>query len=486
MKKINQPPARFSLPPMPSKRMTKDELIKVVQNVTSLVSRAALAGTLGQTFGGNRDIYEVLGWKKSLMFQDYLDMYERHGLAARIVDALSDESWRCPPVLMDGTVRADNEDANELTPFLTAWNDMVEDLDLWSIFNEVDTALGISRYAVILMGAPGSMDSPLKKAGKLSYLQVYDEGQATITTFDKDANSLRYGMPVMYSITFEDGGMSKPVHYTRVIHCKEGRGRSRVYGVPRLKKPYNYLSDLEKVVGSSSEAFWLLIRKGMILSAQEGQNFPPVGTPEYVTMQEEIQEWEHQLRRVMRLKGVDVTDLGAQVVDGRAQHDVLVADVAGTVGMPQRVFIGSEAGHLASTQDDSNWASVVEARIKQECAKWVKAYYNRQLELSTLPPATSKIKMDFPKLFKMTELEQVQVTKAKVDSINGITGNNPETYIDIEDFIHQEFPEYKVAENPPPEVPPEDSQDNLDEETEGVAPDGAGLEGEQTTQLVEA
>jgi hypothetical protein len=326
----------------------------------------------------------------------------------------------------------------------------------------------------------------MKKASKLSYLQVYDEGQAAITSTDKDANSLRYGMPVMYSITFEDGGMSKPVHYTRVIHCKEGRGRSRVYGVPRLKKPYNYLSDLEKVVGSSSEAFWLLIRRGMILSAQEGQNFPPVGTPEYTTMQEEIQEWEHQLRRVMRLKGVDVTDLGAQVVDGRAQHDVLVADVAGSVGMPQRVFIGSEAGHLASTQDDSNWASVVEARIKQECAKWVKSYYNRQLELGTLPPATSKITMDLPKLYKLTELEQVQVTKTKVDSINGITGNNPETYIDIEDFIHQEFPKYKVAENPPPEAPPEDSEDNQDEENGSVAPDGAGLVGEQTTQLVDA
>ena len=484
-KQSSDVPARLSLPPMPSMTMKKAEIIGIYQNMASLVSRAAMSGMLGQTFGGLRDVYDVCGWKKNLVFDDYWQMYDRNGIAGRIVDALSDESWRKPPALLDGKVRSDDKDPNKLTPFLKAWNEFTEKYDLWPLVNELDTSLGYSRYAVMLIGAAGKFDQPLDKATAINYLQVYDEGQAPISTFDRAAASLRYGMPTSYSVTFEDGGRSIPVHYTRVLHCKEGQGRSRVYGAPRLKRPYNYLSDLEKVVGSSSEAFWLLIRKGLVLSAQQGQNFPTKDTPAYEDMQAEIQEWEHQLRRVMRLQGVDVSDLGAQVVDGRQQHDLLITDIAGTVGMPQRVLVGSERGELASTQDDSNWASVVEARQMQTCKKWVVDIYKRFVELGTLPQPTSKVTVEFPELFKMTKPEKVAVMKSEADTINAVTGNAPETYLDVGDWLKQNFPQYKFTEEPvvqeEEEIVPEEEGKKVNVESSGQ-----GLAGEQVTQLMPA
>lgn len=474
----------FSLPSI-NPNMTKAELMQTYQNMAAAVDRSALISGLGQTFGGARDVYEIFGWKRVLRFDDYLQMYDRNGLAARVVDALADESWRLPPEMKDGDVQSADEDEGKLTDYLRAWNEVTEKLDVWAKFNELDTALGISRYAVILLGAPGNFETPLERASALSYLQVYDEGQATISTTDRDANSSRYGMPLLYQITFEDGSKSRAVHHSRVVHCKEGRGRSRVYGIPRLKKSYNYLQDLEKVVGSSSEAFWLLIRKGLIISARDGAQLPAKGTEAYNDMQDEISEWEHQLRRVMRLKNMDVTDMGAQVVDGRGQHDLLITDIAGTNGMPQRVLVGSERGELASTSDDSNWASVVSARQKNECEKWVKDFAKTLVTLGVLPAPTGKTSIQWQELYKLTKEVRTTVAAQAAQTISTITGGAPETAVDIADFMKEHFnyvlPANANANLPKPITPPEGKEG-------GEVPPlntGAGLKGEQDTQLIQ-
>jgi len=483
--KKNADMARITLPPNPSERMTKKEIIQLYQNVTGLVSRAAMAGALGQTFGGARDTYEIFGWKKELFFRDFFDMYERHGIAGRVVDALADETWRKPPILKDGDIKGDDGNAKQHTEFLKAWSTLAEEHDLWALFNEMDDSLGYSRYAIMLIGAPGQYDQPITEARKIGFFQVYDEGQAVISSFDRNTASPRYGLPVLYNVTFEDGGRTVPIHYTRVIHFKDRRGRSRVYGAPRLKKPYNYLSDLEKVVGSSSEAFWLLIRKGLVLSSQEGKNFPAVGTPEYLAMQAEIEEWEHQLRRVMRLKGVDITDLGAQVVDGKAQHDLLITDIAGTVGMPQRVLVGSERGELASTSDDANWAAVVESRQLNTCSKWVKDTAKTLIDLGVLPKPTGKMTLEWPDLFQLTRLEEADLTTKDVASINAITNNVPDAYVDIEDFLKKKFPDYKLVKNPqPPEPQTPEQQNPAEAGTPSSAKGGAGLFSEQLTTMI--
>jgi len=483
----NNDSARLALPPTPTMKMTKAQIITLYQNVTGLVSRAALAGSLGQTFGGERDLYEIFGWKKQLNFRDYFDMYDRNGMAGRVVDSLTDETWRTPPTMMDGLIKGDEDNEKQHTEFLKAWNVFVEAQDLWALFNEMDASLGYSRYAIMLIGAPGKFDQPLDKAKAIKYIQVYDEGQAQISSVDRGINSLRYGMPELYNVTFEDGGRSVPVHYSRVIHFKDRRGQSRVYGAPRLKKPFNYLSDLEKVVGASSEAFWLLIRKGLIMSAQEGQNFPQEGSAEFTAMQDEISEWEHQLRRVMRVKGVDVTDLGAQVVDGKAQHDLLITDISGTVGIPNRVLVGSERGELASSSDDANWAAVVESRQKNTCTKWVKDTAKRLIELGAIPAPTGKMGVEWAELFQSTALEKMQTVNEEVTAINGITNNVPDGYVDIEDFLKKRIPDIKISrnENPPSQenvTPPEAAGGGMI--GGGSASSGGGLFSEQlTTQI---
>ena len=89
------------------KRQSKKDLLSVVNGMTSYISRSSLQSALGQSFHGKRDLYEVLGWKKELVFNDYLLMYKRNGIAARCVDLRANECWRKFPILHDGKTAAD-------------------------------------------------------------------------------------------------------------------------------------------------------------------------------------------------------------------------------------------------------------------------------------------------------------------------------------------------------------------------------------------
>ena len=51
-------------------------------------NRMMLAAALGQSFEGERDLYTVLGYPKSLSFADYYAKYTRQDIAARIVETV--------------------------------------------------------------------------------------------------------------------------------------------------------------------------------------------------------------------------------------------------------------------------------------------------------------------------------------------------------------------------------------------------------------
>ncbi len=444
---------------MPNKVTTKKELaiqnkaeqealIEAYHNASLLISRAALASRAGYMFNGLRDLNAVFGYPVEITFDMFLQMYERDGLAARAVDGTANESWRKPPILWDGEVEGTRErgvDLGKQTDFLRGFNDLNERLHLFSVLNQADRVLGYSRYAVIFLGAPGNLSEPLK-TGKIKYIEVLDEGEAQVAMKDTNRSSERFALPVSYNINFNESDNAQAVHFSRVIHIREGKERnSRYFGTPRLRKVFNYLMDLEKVMGGSSEAFWLLVRKGMALIGREGVDMPQKGTPAYDDLKAEIEEYEHGLRRFMRLRGMDVQDLGGQTVDGSGQADLLISAIAGTIEMPQRILMGSERGELASQQDDANWADVISARQTNFCDPFMtKPFINRLIEIGALPQPTDKWTTEYPSLFELNPLEKAQLANQEATAIMEISANAPETVADIDAFMEKNFPTYRM------------------------------------------
>ena len=287
---------------------------------SALASRVSLAASLGKSFGGDRDLYSALGYPRQLKYDNMLALYERDGLATRIVDAIADETWRERPVLLEGDKKGIDE-TDDTGPLQQAFSKLAERLDLYAKFHDVDVDLGISRFSLMFLGMPGDPEKPAKK-GKLHYVTVHDEGAASIDdrSIVEDPESERFGLPEYYfiEVASKSGTTRKRVHYSRVVHVKEGRDKranTLLYGVPRIQNIVNRLMDLEKVIGGSSEAFWLLIYRGFALTAKDDMTLPAPDTPEYEDMQDEIEEYMHGLRRYMRLQGLDVKDLGGKPGD---------------------------------------------------------------------------------------------------------------------------------------------------------------------------
>lgn len=436
-----------------TKAMLRQELQEMRLNST-LTSRANMSRGLGKSFGGARDLYKVLGYPLKLTYDDFANSYARDGLATRIVDAVSDETWRENPILIEGENKKKDE-LDKPSQLQLDFSQLADRLDLLAEFNDADAYCGISRYAVLVLGLPGRMSDPAPMCSKLAYVMAHDEGSALITRGDieVDLNSERFGLPNFYTVTMDvdNSSATQRIHWTRCIHIKEGRTKSRTFGVPRLQSMYNRIQDLEKVVGGGSEAFWLLIHRGLALTAKEGTSLPALGTDAYKDMVDEIDEYENGISRMMRLIGLDVTDLGGRPVDSDAQFRTLVAYLSGASRIPQRILIGSEAGHLASSQDEYNFANYIVSRQKKFAEpKILRAFVDKCGELGILD-VPDKYSVEWPSLFQLTDAEEANIASVVAGAMSTATGGAPETIMPPAEFA-QRYLDYAPEIPDPAEV----------------------------------
>ena len=169
-----------------------------------LVRRADLSAALGKQFSGDRDLYTVLGYPVEPEYDLFLNIYERDGLGTRIVDTVSDETWRELPILVEGENKKFDE-FDDPGPLQKTFSELNDKFHLLSIFNEADANCGISRFALILLGLPGELKDEAKVGGKLMYVSVHDEGDAEIdeTTIIRDPTNPRFGLPERYRIVVD-------------------------------------------------------------------------------------------------------------------------------------------------------------------------------------------------------------------------------------------------------------------------------------------
>lgn len=424
-----------------------DEAVYVARRMyqhSVLTARAEIANRMNTQFRGKRDMAEALGYPNDPDYTALYNLYQRDGMAARIVDAISDETWRNAPILQDGALSSDNPDDIATDPFLRDFDDLVKDYDLLNVFSDADAVGGYSRFAVIFLGLPGDFRQPAT-GGPLKYLNVFDEGHVQVTEIERDTTSPRYGRPLEYNILFEGGG--KAVHWTRVIHICEGRNYSPIYGTPRLYRLIDRLYDLVKVVGGGSEAFWLSVFRGIAFLAREGGQLPRAGTPEADQMQDDIEEYIHGLNRYLQLSGVDVQDLGGSAVDGNGQFQVIIACLAGVASIPKRILIGSEMGELASSQDDKNFADTIAGRQTRFAeVRILRAFIDRCIALGIIAkPQKPRYTVKWPSLFELNPLEKSQQAVNVASALSTMTGGVPDDAMTVADFT-REYLDYTLPE----------------------------------------
>jgi hypothetical protein len=437
-KKTKRAPARVK------EKITRNEMVQYVKQNAELLSRSMLGNRLGVSFGGERDLYESFGYPRYPTFQDYQNLYDRGGLAQRIIKKHCDSTWNKVPVLIDGEARSDSLDEGA-TEFLKAWDALQKKLGVIQVMRQADIMCNIGRYSVLFLGSSGkSYADTVKKGGGLFFLNAFNEVQASISSLIQDPKNEMYGMPQTYTITFNNDeiGLENPggslVHYTRAIHIAEDKLGSRLYGTPRLKAPLNRLLDLEKTTGGGAEAAWLAVWGGMLFTTQEGARIPDEGSAEGQQIDEQMRKFYNKMQRYAMLEGVDVNNIGVQNVSVKDIYDTLKTDLAGTVGIPQRILFGAERGELASSQDQQEWNGAIDSRrtnyaepeILRPFIKWC-------VDFNVLPMPKSgldKYGIEWYPVYSMSQMEQAQYGNALAQGASTVSGGAVEQAMDVNEW----------------------------------------------------
>jgi len=407
---------------------------KAIRSLATAISRRSLGALLGSSHDTKRDIYKAVGYKKNLTFDDYLVQYQRQDIAARVVDAPAQATWRRDPEILE------DDDETSDTQFEQDIKKLARNKKMYKWLERIDRLSGIGEFGVLFLGINdgGNPEDPvnvdeMKSIDDILYFAVYtgsedESSSARIDSLIDDPSDPRFNLPEFYRIEIrqgktEDDTKSVKVHWSRVIHVAEGLLEDEVNGEPRLKKVFNRLKDLEKVIAGAAEFYWINSRMG--LHVDVGDDFAMgdlSGNIDDVMsdLQDEFDEYFHGTRRVMRTRGVDIENIGSTVSDPTPIIEMELQFISAKTGIPRRILVGSERGELASTQDEANWNKKVEERQTQHAEPNIlRALIDRFLEwgILKLKDEESGYKVKWPDLFALNDIEKAELAKTITESV---------------------------------------------------------------------
>lgn len=410
---------------MPSRGVSPQALAELTG---SIVGRAQLAGAMGLQYGGDRDIYQALGYKTQLTYTDFLAFYARMDIARAVIDRPVDATWRGGCELLESD--DDNETALEL-----AWYDLYDKLALHPKFSRLDKLTGIGSYGLLLLGLSDvrttqDFGKPVTGGGlKLLWVKPFGEGSAPVGNIEyvTDTSDERYGQPLLYQITIQNVSNGKneviKVHHSRVIHVADGLLESEIEGEPQLQVVYNRLQDLEKIVGGSAEMFWRGARSGHQFV---GDKETTIDQTFVDALKTQFDEYEHNLRRILAMAGGELKSLAPQVSDPEKHVLVQIQMISAVKGIPVRILLGSEVGELASTQDRNSWLEKISGR-REEYAEpcIIRPFVDRCIKYGVLPAPKDDYTVKWQDLFAMGDKEKADIGNTRATALKSYATAGP-------------------------------------------------------------
>jgi len=413
----------------------KDQVFDLVMN--SVKSQRQFFDDVGSD--PRRSIDDECGYPTSsrLNIETYGMYYDRESVATRVVQIFPQESWKITPKIFE------DEDPATNTEFEQAWDDVSNKLlgesayigevgnPIWEVLERVDELSGIGTYGVLLLGINDGKEliEPVEPSpnNELTFINAFEERLVSITQWDTDKTSKRFGQPTQYSITLVDPNIATSsavsqgtqgqteVHWTRVIHIADNLGSSSLFGVPRQKPVFNRLADLRKLYGGCAEMYYRGAFPGISL-----ESHPQLGTDIEVddaAIRTAMENYYNGLQRYMRTTGFTANSLAPQVVDPSPQIDVEITAICIKLGCPKRIFMGSERGELASGQDADTWEERLTYRRNNYITpKMIVRTIDRLIDLEILPMPES-YQVEWPKMETASETEKAVIAKTKAEAI---------------------------------------------------------------------
>jgi len=387
--------------------------------------RTMFARFLG--YRNSRNLWKAFGYPASITSTMYHDAYLRGGIHNRIVKAYPAACWRDGAEVMDDDGAGLDPSKDNYSAFAHTFYRLEKDFKVFHYLARADRLSRLGHYSVLVMGFGDNKSLSEEMVGQapLKYLNAYAEHAVTVSKWDTDTQSERFGFPVIYKVTpNKDKGVtldqslpiqSFDVHHSRVLHVNENQEDNEIFGEPCLRPVWNYLLDLEKVAGSSAETFWLNARGGMAIEASADAK---LSTESIAALKVQAEEYENQLRRVMAMQGATVKMLATNVASPKDNLEMLFSLISGTTGIPQRVIFGSERGELASSEDANSWESRVDERRKGHCGPFIlEPFLQRMIDTGNLPEPKGDWWVEWPEASSASPEKEADIAVKRAQAL---------------------------------------------------------------------
>lgn len=429
----------------------------------------------------------------------FYDLYDREPIATRVVQLMPKESWQATPQVFEDSEAETStpfeiawDDLGRSLREGSYFQDE-EGSAIWEYLYRVDEMSGIGSYGILLLGLndgqrldtpaagappdgfPGQKDerqtvSPAdirgglgteeqyqgtqydatfqpvgaktKGPGKLLYLRVFAEHLAQITRYEADSANPRFGQPLMYQVTLNDPreqhsgiGLTQAtlmVHWSRVIHVADNLF-SEIFGVPRCRPVLNRLLDLQKLYGGSAEMYWRGAFPGISF-----ETLPSMGGDVQVDqagMRNQVENYMNGLQRYLALFGMTAKSLPTQVVDPTPQIDAQIQAICIQLACPKRVFMGSERGELASSQDDANWNDRLRFRQRNYISPRIIAPFIDRLILLGVLPKPKGYSIDWPDLDSLSDKDKADIASKTTHALSIYVQGSVESIVPPMEFL---------------------------------------------------
>jgi len=366
-----------------SQKPTLDFGMMAVNAIDSIMQQRnqQILSELGIYYGGQRDLYQSMGYKKTLNFLDYYNFWERTGVGKRIISSYPSACWRFKPIITDA--KSDTQGSG----FKDAITELDNKFRLFSYMKKGDMLSRIGQYGVIYLAfddakTPQELMKPVKYGSKLLYIQAFYEANAMLGTYVTDITNPRCGKPEFYNITMSNcSGAS--VHWTRVIHIAEDAEGGDIYGTPALKSIYNNIQNLEMISGAATEGYYRGGFAGIIAEVDKEVDFDDDAKTAF---KEQMTKYVEAYQRILIGKGAKYTVPQSSVALPTAFADFQLLQISMGTRIPKRVLTGSEEAEAASTQDSSHWNNAVDERRIDHCEPNIaRQTIDRLVEYGVLP-----------------------------------------------------------------------------------------------------
>ena len=311
---------------------------------------------------GRRDLDQEFGYKPTLTFNDWYRLFNR-SFGRAVVTVTPSKVWQSYPVLKEG--------GETKTPFLVEFNKLAKRTRLFKVMSELHTKSLVGEYGALFIAAKevdGRPEKPLTLASSENIISIRSHYQVEVS--DEGAPLIgnpsdeRFGLPEYFdydgNTIVSNNSQSLPTfraHPSRVFTFSQFASQGSVRGDSILESTYNYIVNIEKIVGGVAEGFY---------KAAGNKRFYEITNPELAKgvlndpkqkdkFEKSDYEFDSGFSSSKLLGGMKVSQLQNMMSDPEQPVSVNMQMICSILGISTTEFIGHLTGERASSENSKGW-----------------------------------------------------------------------------------------------------------------------------------